>query len=93
MPLTKVQFKPGFNKQVTESGGEGQWIDGDNVRFRYGQPEKIGGWQALSSLTLAGPARDQLTWNALDGKRYAAIGTSKLLVIYYEGNFYDITRI
>ena len=93
MPLTKVQFKPGFNKQVTESGGEGQWIDGDNVRFRYGQPEKIGGWQALSSLTMAGPARDQHTWNALDGKRYAAIGTSKLLVIYYEGNLYDITPI
>jgi hypothetical protein len=45
MPLTKVAFKPGFNKQETASGAEAQWIDGDFVRFRYGQPEKIGVWQ------------------------------------------------
>jgi len=93
MPLTKVAFKPGFNKQETASGAEGQWIDGDFVRFRYGQPEKIGGWQQLVSTTLAGPARAQLTWTAIDGKRYAAIGTNKLLVIYYEGDFYDITPL
>ena len=93
MPLQKIQFKPGFNKQQTATGAEGQWIDGDFVRFRYGEPEKIGGFEQLSSLTLSGPARDQHTWTALDGKRYAAIGTSKLLVIYYEGEFYDITPL
>jgi len=91
--LQKIQFKPGFNKQQTATGAEGQWIDGDNVRFRYGEPQKIGGWQELVNKTLAGPARDQLTWTALDGKKYAAIGTSKLLVIYYQGQFFDITPL
>jgi hypothetical protein len=93
MPLQKIQFKPGFNKQQTATGAEGQWIDGDNVRFRYGEPQKIGGWEELVNTTLAGPAREQHTWTALDGKKYAAIGTSKLLVIYYEGFFYDITPL
>ena len=93
MPLQKIQFKPGFNKQQTATGAEGQWIEGDNIRFRYGEPQKIGGWQQLVNSTLAGPAREQLTWTALDGKKYAAIGTSKLLVIYYEGGFYDITPL
>ena len=93
MPLQKIQFKPGFNKQQTATGAEGQWIDGDNIRFRYGEPQKIGGFQQLVSSTLAGPARDQHTWTALDGKKYAAIGTSKLLVIYYEQEFFDITPL
>jgi len=93
MPLQKIQFKPGFNKQQTATGAEGQWIEGDNIRFRYGEPQKIGGWQQLVASTLAGPARDQHTWTALDGKRYAAIGTSKLLVIYYEQEFFDITPL
>ena len=48
MPLKKLQFAPGFNKQATASGAEGQWIDGDNVRFRTGLPEKIGGWKQLT---------------------------------------------
>ena len=93
MPLQKIQFKPGFNKQQTATGAEGQWIDGDNVRFRYGEPQKIGGWQQLVSSTLAGPVRDQHTWTALDGKKYAALGSSKLLVIYYQGQFFDITPL
>jgi hypothetical protein len=93
MPLQKIQFKPGFNKQQTATGAEGQWIDGDNIRFRYGEPQKIGGFQQLVASTLAGPARDQHTWTALDGKKYAAIGTSKILVIYYESEFFDITPV
>jgi hypothetical protein len=91
--LQKIQFKPGFNKQATETGAEGQWVDGDNVRFRYGQPEKIGGWQQLVDNTIAGPVRAQHTWTDLTGKKYGALGTSKVLVIYYEGAFYDITPI
>jgi len=91
--LQKIQFKPGFNKQATETGAEGQWVDGDNVRFRYGQPEKIGGWEQLVDDTIAGPVRDQHTWTDLTGKKYAALGTSKCLIIYYEGAFYDITPI
>jgi len=91
--LQKIQFKPGFNKQDTETGAEGQWVDGDNVRFRYGQPEKIGGWEELVDHQLAGPVRDQHTWSDLNGRKYAALGTSKLLVIYYEGGFYDVTPV
>ena len=91
--LQKISFRPGFNKQDTVTGAEGQWTDGDNIRFRYGQPEKIGGWSELVNATLAGPARDQHTWTDLDGRKYAAIGTSKLLVLYYESAFYDITPL
>jgi len=93
MPLQKIQFKPGFNKQQTATGAEGQWIEGDNIRFRYGEPQKIGGWQQLVDDTLAGPVRDQHTWTALDGKKYAALGTSKILAIYYEQEFFDITPL
>jgi len=93
MPLTKVELRPGFNKQVTQTGAEGRWTDGDFVRFRYGLPEKIGGWEQIVSGTLAGSAREQFIWADLDGRRYAAIGTNKLLVIYYEGALFDITPL
>jgi hypothetical protein len=96
MPLTKYRIKPGFNKQATESEAIGQWTDGDFVRFRYGQPEKIGGWTSLVSGTyssIIGAARDQHVWSDLDGRKYSAIGTDKLLIIYYEGAFYDITPL
>ena len=93
MPLTNVQIKPGFNKQVTETGAQGQWTDGDFVRFRYGLPEKIGGWEQITNTTLVGAVREQLIWADLDGRRYAALGTNKGLFIYYEGAFYDITPL
>ena len=93
MPLTNVQIRPGFNKSDTPSGAEGQWIDGDFVRFRYGQPEKIGGFTAIGQKTIAGPARAQHTWNDLEGRKYAALGTSKALYIYYEDAFYDVTPL
>jgi len=93
--LQKLNFKPGFNKQVTESGGESQWIDGDFVRFRYGLPEKIGGWSQLTTdnRTLPGVARAQHTFISLAGEKYAAIGTSQGLFIYYNQQFYDITPL
>jgi len=93
MPLKKIPIKAGFNKQDTATAAEGQWIDGDFIRFRYGYPEKIGGWQQLLSQTLAGVARDQHTWTDLKGNKYAAIGTNKILAIYFEGAFYDITPL
>jgi hypothetical protein len=96
MPLTKYRIKPGFNKQATESEAMGQWTDGDFVRFRYGQPEKIGGWASLVTgnyASIIGAARDQHVWSDLDGRKYSAIGTDKLLIIYYEGAFYDITPL
>jgi len=93
MPLTNVQIRPGFNKQVTETGAEGQWTDGDFVRFRYGLPEKIGGWEQITGSTLTGAIREQLVWADLDGRRYVALGSNKILVIYFEGAFYDITPL
>jgi hypothetical protein len=93
MPLKKIPLKAGFNKQDTATAAEGQWIDGDFVRFRYGYPEKIGGWREILNTELAGVARAQHTWTDLNGNKYAAIGTNKLLVIYYENSFYDITPL
>ena len=93
MALTNVKIIPGFDKTDTPSGAEGKWIDGDFVRFRYGQPEKIGGFTAIGQKTLSGPARAQHSFTDLEGRKYAAIGTSKLLVIYYGGAFYDITPL
>ena len=91
--LQKLNFKPGFNKQVTESGAESSWTDGDFVRFRYGLPEKIGGWTQLTSNTLPGAARAQHSFASLAGEKYAAIGTNKGLFLYYGGNFFDITPL
>ena len=93
--LQKLNFKPGFNKMVTDSGAESQWVDGDFVRFRYGLPEKIGGWNQLTtqSETLPGAARAQHTWTSLNGEKYAAIGTSQGLFLYYGDDFYDITPL
>ena len=93
--LQKLNFKPGFNKMVTDSGAESQWVDGDFVRFRYGLPEKIGGWNQLSisGETLPGAARAQHTWTSLAGERYAAIGTSQGLFLYYGEQFFDITPL
>jgi hypothetical protein len=93
--LQKLNFKPGFNKMVTDSGAESQWVDGDFVRFRYGLPEKIGGWNQLTSQseTLPGAARAQHTWTSLAGEKYGAIGTSQGLFLYYGDDFYDITPL
>tara|TARA_R110001599_G_scaffold59388_1_gene164930 strand:+ start:92 stop:2275 length:2184 start_codon:yes stop_codon:yes gene_type:complete len=93
MALQEVNISPGFNKQATPTGAPGQWIDGDFVRFRYGLPEKIGGWEQLTNTTMVGAARDQLVWADLDSRKYAAIGTNKVLIIYYEGALYDITPL
>ena len=93
MALTKVPFRPGFNKQLTDTQNENNWVDGDNVRFRTGQPEKIGGWSQLNSETFIGSARSQITFTDLDGRKYSAIGTNRCLYIYYAGEIYDITPI
>jgi hypothetical protein len=93
MPLSKVKIAPGFDKQSTPSEAEGRFVDGDNVRFRYGEPEKIGGWSALVDKKLVGAARAQHAWATTNGKRYAVIGTDKVLIAYYGGAFYDITPL
>ena len=91
--LQKLGFLPGFNKQVTETGAEGQWFDGDNVRFRYGTPEKIGGWRQLGADKLTGAARALHHWDDNAGIKYAAIGTNRILYVYSGGTYYDIHPI
>ena len=93
MPLKKIPLNAGFNKQATASQAEGQWIDGDNVRFRYGSPEKIGGWTQLTSNLLIGAVRAQWSWTDLSGRRYAALGTNKCLYVYDGDSLYDITPL
>jgi len=91
--LQKIQFAPGFNKQVTSTGGEGQWIEGDNVRFRYGYPEKIGGWAQLGSTSLTGRNTAIHHFVNTAGIKFAALGTNRILYAYSGGIFYDIHPI
>ena len=91
--LQKVNFQPGFNKQVTSTGGEGQWIDGDNVRFRYGTPEKIGGWAQLGSVDITGRNTALHHFVNASGIKFAALGTNRILYAYSGGIFYDIHPI
>jgi len=91
--LQKVNFQPGFNKQVTATGGEGQWVNGDNVRFRYGYPEKIGGWAQLGSTSLTGRNTAIHHFVNTAGIKFAALGTNRILYAYSGGIFYDIHPI
>ena len=91
--LQKLGFQPGFNKQVTATGGEGQWVSGDYVRFRYGTPEKIGGWAQLGDATLTGRNTALHHFVNASGIKYAAIGTNRMLYVYSGGAFYEITPI
>jgi hypothetical protein len=91
--LQKIQFLPGFNKQLTETQAEGQWVDGDNVRFRYGSPEKIGGWSQLGTDKLTGAARAMHHIVNSSGVKYSIIGTNRILYAYSGGVFYDIHPI
>ena len=91
--LQKLRFQPGFNKQVTATGGEGQWIGGDYVRFRYGSPEKIGGWAQLGDITLTGRTVAMHQFINSEGIKYSALGTNRILYVYSGGAFYDITPL
>ena len=93
MALQKVQFLPGFNKQITDTQAEGQWVDGDNVRFRYGTPEKIGGWQQLGNNKITGAARAMHHIVNRNGQKFSIIGTNRILYAYSGGVFYDIHPI
>ena len=93
MALIDFKVLPGIDKQDTESGAENRWVDCDNTRFRYGLPEKVGGWSSLVTDTIVGVARRQFAFVDLDGNRYVALGTDKFLIIYFEGQLYDITPL
>ena len=93
MALIEYNFLPGIDKQDTTAGAENRWIDSDNVRFRYGLPEKVGGWSSLISDSIVGVARKQHGFVDLNGNRYVAIGTDKFLLLYFEGQLFDITPL
>ena len=94
--LQKIGFQPGINKQITPTTAEGQWTDCDNVRFRYGIPEKIGGWNQLGNVNeneLTGAGRGLHHFINSQSRRYAIIGTNRILYAFSGGVFYDIHPI
>ena len=93
MPLTKLQFKPGVNRETTSYSNEGGWFDCDKVRFRFGFPEKIGGWQKISGSYFLGTCRSLHPWVALDSSKYIGVGTNLKYYINEGGGYNDITPI
>ena len=93
MALTQIKFAPGVDKQDTSVGAIGRWVDSDNVRWRYGLPEKVGGWQSLLTDSMVGVARKQHAFVDTEGNRYIGIGTDKFLLLFFEGQLFDITPL
>ena len=93
MPLTKLQFKPGINRETTSYSNEGGWFDCDKIRFRMGFPEKIGGWVKKSDSAFLGTCRALHSWVALSGEKYLGVGTNLKYYIEEGGTYYDITPI
>jgi len=99
VPLTKLQFKPGVNRENTNYAGEGGWFDCDKIRFRSGYPEKIGGWQNLAASvsgvfnTYKGVCRNLWNWITLNSSNLLALGTEQKLYIENGGAYYDVTPI
>ena len=93
MPLSKLNFKPGINKEETDYSNEGGWVDGDKIRFRKGRVEKIGGWEKLSSDTFIGSASALHSWISLGGNKYLGIGTTNKYYIEEGGSYNDVTPV
>jgi hypothetical protein len=93
MPLQKILFKPGVNKENTRYTTEGGWYEADKIRFRQGNPEVIGGWQPISGATYSGVCRSLWNWTSLAGANYIGVGTNVKFYIQQGGSYYDITPI
>jgi hypothetical protein len=91
MPLQKLQFRPGLNREGTDYSNEGGWYDGDKIRFRSGFPEKIGGWTRLSNDQYLGVARSLWNWATVSGSNLLGVGTSKKYYIEQGGTYNDVT--
>jgi hypothetical protein len=93
MPLSKILFKPGVNRENTRYTTEGGWYEGDKVRFRQGTPEIIGGWARLSSSTFLGVCRSLWNWVTLTGQNLVGVGTNLKFYIEQGGLYNDITPV
>ena len=93
MPLQKLQFKPGINRDLTAYANEGGWYDGNRIRFRQGYPEKIGGWQKFSNSRFGGSCRALYPWATLSLDKYIAVGTHLKYYISSGGSMSDVTPI
>jgi hypothetical protein len=93
MPLQKIVFKPGVNRENTRYTTEGGWYESNNVRFRQGNPERIGGWTRLSSNTFLGVCRSLWNWVTLGGSNLIGVGTNLKFYICRGGAYYDITPL
>jgi len=91
--LTKVQFKPGIDKEGTEYSADSGWFDGDRVRFRKGRAETIGGWTKYVGGAIKGVARSLFDWGSADGNKYLGIGTNLKVYVENGGAIFDITPI
>jgi len=93
MPLQKILFKPGVNKENTRYTTEGGWYEADKIRFRQGNPEVIGGWVRLSINTFLGICRSLWNWVLLDGRNIIGVGTNLKFYLENGGAYYDITPL
>ena len=93
MPLSKLVFKPGVNKDQTDYASEGSWYYMDKVRFRSGFPEKMGGWIVKNLNPYTDSARSLFSYNTLDGSQILAIGTNSRIYVGAGTTVYDITPI
>jgi hypothetical protein len=93
MPITKLQFRPGINKETTSYSNKGGWNDCDLVRFRFGYPEKLGGWEKYSGSTFLGSSRSLHAWANLQGNSYLGIGTEIKFYIEESQGYNDITPL
>ena len=93
MPLSKLQFRPGINKETTSYSNEGGWFDCDKVRFRAGFPEKIGGWAKKTPNSHLGVTRALHPWQTITLANYLGVGTNEKYYVLYGGAYYDITPL
>ena len=93
MPITSLKFRPGINKETTSYSNKGGWNDCDLVRFRFGYPEKLGGWEKYSTNTFLGVSRSLHAWANLQGNKYLGVGTEIKFYIEESETFKDITPL
>ena len=93
MALQEIKLATAAQANITSVGALGRWVESDNTRFRYGLPEKVGGWASLTLDTIVGVSRKMHSFVDLEGNRYVAIGTDKFLLIYFEGQLFDVTPV